>query len=120
VDGLWLLDDLNDFAQSFRLSYAYFYVLSDDTDKDDDRIRLLMSRYFWSGTYEGDEFASKLYHAIPETGRPYVQSFQYASPGIIEISAATGALLMISKCVQSWTKTASSVFQLYKSPFRIS
>jgi hypothetical protein len=114
VDGRWTLDDLNNFAHSFRLSYAYFYVISDKTDKDDDRVRLLMSRYFWSGTYEGDEFASKLYFAIPEHGQPYIRRFSYASPGAVEIGAIIAALGMMSKCVQSWIKTGRDTLELYK------
>lgn len=64
-----------------------------------------MSRYFWSGTYAGDEFADKLYFAIPKAGKPYVRRFEYASPSVIEIGAAVPALLLLSKCVQSWIKT---------------
>ena len=60
------------------------------------------------------KFASKLYFAVPEAGRPYIQRFQYASPGVIEISAASAALIMISGCVRSWLKTVGDGFQIYK------
>lgn len=114
VDGRWELGDLDNFAEAMRLSYAYFYVLAEDTEKDDDRVRLLMSRYFWSGSYEGDEFVDKLYFAIPEEGRPYIRRFSYASPGVVEIGAAIPALMLLAKCVQCWIKTGEQGFKLYQ------
>jgi hypothetical protein len=114
VDGRWSIEDLNDFAHSFRLSYVYFYVISEETTKDDDRARLLLARYFWSGDYKGDEFAEKLYFMVPDDARPLVQKFQYASLGVVEISAIIGVLSMLSLCVRSWSKTASAAFELYK------
>jgi len=46
IDGRWNLDDLDDFAESLRLSYAYFYVIAPETDKDEGRVTFLMQRYF--------------------------------------------------------------------------
>lgn len=39
VDGRWQLEDLDAFAEAMRLSYAYFYVIAEGTEKDDDRVR---------------------------------------------------------------------------------
>lgn len=114
VDGRWTLNDLDDFAEALRLCYAYYCSTSEQTQKDEQRIAFLMQRYFWAGTYQGDDFAAKLYAAIPDEGQPFIKRFEYASPGLIEIAAAAPALGALSLAVRSWLKTGSVAFQLYK------
>jgi len=112
MDGQWDIDDLTQFGESFRETYAYFYFVHPDTKKDRDRIRLLFTRYFWSGEYKGSAFAKYLYYNIPDESRLQIASIRYASPGAMELMGYVAALLMIAKCTSMWAKAGTDVLEL--------
>lgn len=69
MEGRWDIEDLSDLSHALRLSYSYFYWISDDSGLAPTHVKSMFARYFWSGEYVGERFAHNLYEEIPDDAR---------------------------------------------------
>lgn len=115
VDGRWTLDDLDEFAESFRISYSYFYIVAEEPTRDDDRMRFIVQRYFWSGSYQGEQFANRIYAVVRGENEPFVKRFEYASPGLVEIGGSILVLGLLARVVRAWINAGDAAFKLYQN-----
>ncbi|MBV8977629.1 MAG: hypothetical protein JO261_15375 [Alphaproteobacteria bacterium] len=111
VDGSWDIDDLSNFSEAFKETYAYFYWIHPSTFVDD-ATRSRFQRYFWSADFVGKQFAQDLYYRIPIDDRLRLVRIQYASPGLIEFAGSAAALALIAHSTRAFVKLGSEFFDL--------
>ncbi|WP_291981394.1 hypothetical protein [Candidatus Accumulibacter sp. ACC005] len=113
MDGQWDIEDLTDLSHALRLSYSYFYWISDDSGLAPPRVQSMFARYFWSGEYIGERFAHNLYNEIPDDSRLQLVSIRYSSPGFIELAGLFGVILLLARCCKAWLEVAEKAGDLY-------
>jgi hypothetical protein len=114
MDGEWDLDDLQSLTSSVRLSYAYFYWISQDPGAIDSAVRSGLARYFWTGERVGDRFAQTLYERIPEKRRLKLSSIHFASPGWIDLLGYLPVLMVLGYVARLWIRNFDQAFDLFK------
>ena len=127
VDGSWDIQDLLSLSEALSETYGLFYpiVCTDETVAP--RLHDIIRKQFWSGDIDVRRFGRYIYRQIPNDDSLKLKSFQYSSPGLLIISGVLAALLMASRVVRSWIKTADDFLTLWgkvdkffakKQPFR--
>lgn len=114
MGGEWDIDDLESISASLRLSYGYFYWVTQDPEKMESAVRTRFERYFWSGERVGPEFAVELYGRIPAEERLRLVSIHYSSPGWLVVAGVAVATRLLAACVSAWAKAGQDVVDLFE------
>lgn len=114
IRGDWEVDDFESLFSSIRGPYAYFYWACMPADKVDPIVRSQIQSKFWSTDSVPSRLEHSFYERIPHEGRLRVASIHFASPGWVEVTAFSAALLLLGKAVNEWIKAMDSGFDLLK------
>jgi hypothetical protein len=113
VDGQWDIEDLLSLSEALSETYGLFYPIICADDVIAPRLHDLLRKQFWSGDIDMRRFGRHVYHQIPKDESLKLKSFQYNSPGLIEISGVLPVLLMASLVTRSWIKTGEALINLW-------
>jgi len=86
IDGRWELTDLNLLTRVYIQIYGLIYSLDVADDYLDEEIQYIYGKYPWKGGFSAVNFYQNLFSKMPRKYRPEIKSFQYASPGFMELS----------------------------------
>jgi hypothetical protein len=94
LDGKWSFEDLQELPRAFNQLYAFAYVFVPNAQvQDDDALKQAFSSYPWQGGYR------VLFHQIPVSLRPDVNSMRYGSPGWIDLQLLAEAAKQVGTIV---------------------
>lgn len=110
IDGNWSLEDLYLFPHTFE--QMYFFVRSLDTNLNEveiERIDFAYNSMPWQGGYSAVGFYNQLKTSTPAQRRPKLKSFQYASPGVIDLALIVAYGLSVGKLVKIFCSSVESI-----------
>lgn len=109
IDGEWELSDLYIFPRTFEQTYYLFYPLLPIHDEwDSERIDHAYSSFPWQGGYSAVNFT-------PRGQRPELISFNYASPGAMELALILGVAIAVGRIVKSVASSINEVNTTYSN-----
>jgi hypothetical protein len=110
VDGRWDVADLQEFSESLLEAYGFLYHVVADEESS---LRLRDSKFvIFDDDLDLFPWGRLLYGSIPPEQRIKIKSFQYSSPGVIEIVAVLGALALAARVVRAWVGTGEALLGL--------
>jgi hypothetical protein len=114
VDGQWDIEDLLSLSEALSETYGLFYPIVCTDEVVAARLHDLLRKQFWAGDIDMRRFGRHVYHQIPKEESLKLKSFQYNSPGIIEIAGVFSVLLMASRVARSWIQTGDAFIALWE------
>lgn len=119
IDGHWDLADLYVFPRAFEQAYYLFYSLLPDHDEwDVERIEHAYSSFPWQGGYSAVNFYNQLKHIVPQRQRPELISFNYASPGVMELGLILAVAITVGRIVKSVASSINDINSTYTNIIR--
>lgn len=111
IDGEWELQDIIDYSRRFRDVYAAEYLLSEEARTGP---RDGVFNYLMQGGYVYNTFFNQLSSAIPKKDQARVRTFQYASPGIIEMDLNEDVAAMVTRRVRQMKTRIEEAREIYR------
>lgn len=114
VNGSWDIDDLLSLSEALSETYGLFYPLVCTDEVVAEKLHDLIRKQFWSGEVESRRFGRFIYRQIPQDDSLKLKSFQYNSPGAIEIVGILSALMLAARVARSWIKTGEELLVFWE------
>jgi hypothetical protein len=114
VDGKWDIEDLRALSEALSETYGMFYPLVVTDEQAAERVHGLIQKRFWSGDMQTRHLGKILYEQIPDDDALKLKSFNYASPGTVELLGILSVLWAAARCTRAWTAAGSELLDLWK------
>ena len=114
VDGSWDISDLLALSESLSESYGLFYPLVVSDEEIKGRLHDQLRRILWSGDIDSRHIGRDLYRQIPRDESLKLRSFNYSSPGYVEIFGAISCIGMLAKVAQAWIRGVKEFIDLWE------
>jgi hypothetical protein len=116
IDGDWELADLYTFPHAFEQAYYLFYSLLPYLDEwDVERVEHAYSSFPWQGGYSAVNFYNQLKYVVPRRQRPELISFNYSSPGVMELGLILAVAVTVGRIVKSVASSIREINATYSS-----
>ncbi|SAL39299.1 hypothetical protein AWB69_03884 [Caballeronia udeis] len=112
IDGRWDIEDLAEYPQVLAAPYAFLHAVMRGVSEHVAGVADMFQRYPWRGGYSTVNFYRDLYDAIPAPERVVVSKIKYASPGKIELRAATDVIEALHREIATFGDSKS--YKLYQ------
>lgn len=114
VDGEWDVRDLLSLAEGLTDPYGIFFPLVCQDEAIRTRLYDELRRLFWSGDSDSRWIGRRLYGQVPADESLKLKSFNYSSPGFMELAGVLSLLILLAKVAQAWIKTGDQFVDLWK------